>query len=48
MEEKRSKIWTAIGIAIAIALLLYWLTVAIWVDDSDLASTPPVEQSQND
>ena len=33
MEKKRQKIWTAIGVGIAIALLLYWLTLAIWIDD---------------
>ena len=32
MEKKRQKIWTAIGVGIAIALLLYWLTLAIWID----------------
>lgn len=31
--RKTTKIWTAIGVGIAIALLLYWLTLAIWIDD---------------
>ena len=43
MEKKRQKIWTAIGVGIAIALLLYWLTLAIWIDDdTDPPMPPPV------
>ena len=46
MEKKRQKIWTAIGVGIAIALLLYWLTLAIWIDDdTDPPMPPPVEET---
>ena len=41
MEKKRQKIWTAIGVGIAIALLLYWLTLAIWIDDDTDPPMPP-------
>ena len=48
MEKKRQKIWTAIGVGIAIALLLYWLTLAIWIDDdTDPLMPPPVEEISN-
>ena len=48
MEKKRQKIWTAIGVGIAIALLLYWLTLAIWIDDdTDPPMPPPVEETSN-
>ena len=43
MEKKRQKIWTAIGVGIAIALLLYWLTLAIWIDDD---TDPPMPRSE--
>ena len=39
MEKKRQKIWTAIGVGIAIALLLYWLTLAIWIYSETSAPT---------
>ena len=42
MEKKRQKIWTAIGVGIAIALLLYWLTFAIWIDDDTDTLMPPL------
>ena len=45
-RRKRQKIWTVIGVAIAIVLLLYWLTLAIWIDDEPEASTQPtIEQA---
>ena len=48
MEKKRQKIWTAIGVGIAIALLLYWPTLAIWIDDdTDPPMPPPVEEISN-
>ncbi len=47
-QQKRQKIWTAIGVAIAVVLLLYWLTLAIWIDDDTQAATPPpIENAQN-
>ena len=42
------KIWTAVGVAVAIVLLLYWLTLAIWIDDSpEAAVVPETEQTSN-
>ena len=47
-RQKRQKIWTTIGVAIAIVLLLYWLALAIWIDDEPEASgLPTTEQSVN-
>lgn len=43
---KRKKIWTAIGVALAIVLLLFWLTLAIWVNDEpEAAIVPHTEQT---
>ena len=48
MEKKRQKIWTAIGVGIAIALLLYWLTLANSIhDDTNQPMTPPIEEISN-
>lgn len=44
-RHKRKKIWTAIGVALAIVLLLFWLTLAIWIDDElEAAIVPHTEQ----
>lgn len=40
-RQKRKKIWTAIGVALAIVLLLFWLTLAIWIDDEPEAAIMP-------
>ncbi|HJG89060.1 hypothetical protein [Barnesiella viscericola] len=51
MEKKKNnwkKIWTAVGMALAIVLLLYWLTLAIWIDDSpEAAIVPETEEASN-
>lgn len=44
-QQKRQKIWMAIGVALAIVLLLFWLTLAIWIDDEpEAAIVPHTEQ----
>ena len=45
-QNNRKKIWTAVGVALAIVLLLYWLTLAFWIDDSpEAAVVPETEQA---
>lgn len=47
-QNNRKKIWTAVGVALAIVLLLYWLTLAIWIDDSPEAAVVPETEQASD
>ncbi len=47
-QNNRKKIWTAVGVALAIVLLLYWLTLAIWIDDSPEAAVVSETEQASD
>ncbi|WP_283389169.1 hypothetical protein [Barnesiella viscericola] len=47
-QNNRKKFWTAVGVALAIVLLLYWLTLAIWIDDSPEATVIPETEQTSD